>query len=104
MVQKTVWNWQQKDWAHFTYDLAAIADLEEEFLKKAGESFGIAKHFSSSEKRDITIQMISNEAFKTSEIEGEILDRESLQSSIKRYFGLKVPLIHETLWAWHYAM
>ena len=126
MVQKIVWNWQQKDWAHFTYDLADIADLEEEFLKKAGESFGIAKHFSSSEKRDITIQMISNEALKTSEIEGEILARESLQSSIKRYFGLKAPLTynhpaengiaemmidlyhhydapltHETLWAWH---
>lgn len=126
MAQRMVWNWQQKDWPHFTYDLTEISALEEELLKKAGESFGIVKHFSSSEKRDITIQMISNEALKTSEIEGEILDRESLQSSIKRHFGLKapstynhpaengiaemvidlyhhyeVPLTHEMLWAWH---
>jgi Fic family protein len=126
MAQKIIWNWQQKDWPHFTYDLAHIADLETEFLKKAGESFGIAKHLSNSEKRDITIQMITNEALKTSEIEGEILDRESLQSSIKKHFGLKVttaanhpaedgiadmmidlyhhyeiPLTHEILWTWH---
>ena len=28
------------------------------------------------------------EAMKTSEIEGEILDRESVQSSVRRHFGL----------------
>lgn len=126
MAQKIIWNWQQKDWPHFTYDLAAISDLEAEFIKKAGESFGIKKHLSGQSKREITIQIISNEALKTSEIEGEILNRESLQSSIKRYFGLNVssssdhpaengiaemmgdlyhhfdiPLTHETLWTWH---
>lgn len=126
MVQKNSWNWQQKEWPHFTYDFAPIAALEAEFLQKAGESFGITKHLSASDKRDITLQMISNEALQTSEIEGEILDRESLQSSIKKHFGLKVPstarhpaeegiaemmidlfhhydrpLSHEILWAWH---
>lgn len=126
MAQKIIWNWQQKDWPYFTYDSDNLSELEAEFLKKVGESFGIAKHLSSSEKRDVTIQMISNEALKTSEIEGEILDRESLQSLIKHHFGLKmpstanhsgengiaemmidlyhyyeVPLTHEILWTWH---
>lgn len=31
--------------------------------------------------------MISEEALKTSEIEGEFLNRESVQSSVKRNFG-----------------
>jgi len=35
------------------------------------------------DKRQLTIELISNEALKTSEIEGEYLDRDSLQSSIR---------------------
>lgn len=126
MTRKFQWNWQQKDWPNFTYDLEKISALEKEFIQKAGEAFGIIKHFSRTDKQDVTIQLISNEAFRTSEIEGEILDRESLQSSIKRHFGLKAPLTHnkpaeegiaemindlylhfedplthETLWTWH---
>lgn len=34
------------------------------------------------------MELISNEALNTSEIEGEILNRDSLQSSIRRNFGL----------------
>lgn len=126
MTKKNLWNWQLEDWPHFTYDVECVSDLETEFLKKSGESFGIAKHLNEDEKKDITIQMISNEALKTSEIEGKILDRDSLQSSIKRCFGLKAPstnrhpaengiaemmidlyyhydapLTHEILWMWH---
>ena len=35
-----------------------------------------------------TLLRVSNEALKTSEIVGEFLDRENLQSSIRRQFGL----------------
>ncbi len=40
------------------------------------------------DKTALTIEVISAEAYKTSEIEGEFLDRESLQSSLRRNFGL----------------
>jgi Fic family protein len=80
----------------------------------------------SDDKTRLTIELISNEALKTSEIEGEYLDRNSLQSSIRRHFGLdtdnrrvapaeqglaemmvnlyrtfRKPLTHATLFAWH---
>jgi len=126
MTHKNHWNWQQQDWPNFTYASATIATMEQNFLQQSGLSFGISKHIASAEKSDLIISLISNEALKTSEIEGEILDRESLQSSIKKYFGLKVPrshnhpaengvaemmidlykqydapLTHEILWTWH---
>lgn len=126
MTHKNHWNWQQQDWPNFTYASATIATMEQDFLQQSGLSFGISKHIASAEKSDLIISLISNEALKTSEIEGEILDRESLQSSIKKYFGLKVPrshnhpaengvaemmidlykqydapLTHEILWTWH---
>jgi len=41
------------------------------------------------ERREIRVQLLSDEALLTSRIEGEILDRESLQSSLQRQLGLK---------------
>lgn len=82
------WNWQQADWPHFSYGSAKIEDTEKRLLLGAGLLFGAFKHLGDEEKRQLTIELISNEALKTSEIEGEYLDRESLQSSICRQFGL----------------
>jgi Fic family protein len=45
-------------------------------------------HVAEDEKRSLVVDLIADEAFQTSEIEGEILSRDSLQSSIRRQFGL----------------
>jgi len=83
------WNWQHEKWPQFTYDVDALSDYESQFLHKAGILLGSLKHITDDEKDTLRIQLISEEALKTSEIEGEILDRDSLQSSIQRHFGLK---------------
>jgi Fic family protein len=83
-----VWNWQQPDWPDFSYDKSRLDDLEKRFLLGAGILIGAFKHLDEEHKRTYTIELISNEALKTSEIEGEYLDRDSLQSSIRRQFGL----------------
>jgi Fic family protein len=84
-----MWNWEQKDWPNFSYDTQALKELEEQFLKNSGEHSGILKHISETDKELLKIELISEEALKTSEIEGEFLDRNSLQSSICHQFGLK---------------
>lgn len=120
------WNWQQKDWPNFTYDEAAIASLEKRFLQESGVLRGAFTHIDEAEKKQLTIELISTEALKTSEIEGELLSRDSVQSSIRRHFGLTTdnrkipaaekgiaelmlhlhenfadPLTHQTLHKWH---
>jgi len=82
------WNWQQKDWPEFTYDAAQLKELEDRFLHESGMLVGAYAHFSENDKMELTIELISNEALKSSEIEGEILNRDSLQSSIRRHFGM----------------
>lgn len=84
-----VWNWQQKKWPHFAYDRQVFDGFEKEFLHKAGMMHGSLKHVSIEDQENFIVDLISNEAFKTSEIEGEILNRDSLQSSIRKHFGLK---------------
>ena len=120
------WNWQQADWPQFTYDAAAIAPLEADFLRESGILMGAFRYLDADEKELLTVDLISTEALKTSEIEGEILNRDSLQASIRRQFGLQTdnrkippseqgiaemmvnlystfeqPLSHKTLYAWH---
>lgn len=121
-----MWNWEQEDWPNFSYDSKALAGFEEQFLRNSGEHSGALKHISSDDQDQLKIELISEEALKTSKIEGETLDRDSLQSSICRQFGLKtdnrlIPLAEQgvatmmvdlyktfdalmddkTLWHWH---
>lgn len=120
------WNWRQKDWPCFRYDAKVLASLEEQFLHRSGLLLGAYRHITDDEKRRLTVELISTEALKTSEIEGELLNRDSIQSSILRSFGLETdnrkiplaergiaemmvdlyrnytkPLTHQTLFAWH---
>ncbi len=46
------------------------------------------KSLPEAEQKQLAVELISDEALNTSEIEGEIFNRDSLQSSIMREFGL----------------
>jgi len=83
------WNWQQDDWPNFTYDREALTQSETQFIHEAGMVHGAIKHLTEGDKSYLTIELISNEAVTTSEIEGELLNRDSVQSSIRRNFGLE---------------
>ncbi len=82
------WNWELLDWPKFKYDEAAFTALESRFLTTSGILLGSYKHLEESEKIALKIELMSEEALKTSEIEGEYLNRDSLQSSIRHQFGL----------------
>src|SRR2546425_9626587 len=83
-----VWNWQQPHWPNFTWDKTRLAQAEQQFLIGAGTLVGAVKHLDAEEHDQITVEAISREAVTTSEIEGEILDRASVQSSIRKQLGL----------------
>jgi Fic family protein len=85
-----IWNWLLKNWSHFSYDKNAFEKLELQFSQNTGTVFGAIKHIEVVSKDDLLVDILSNEAVKTSEIEGEILNRDSVQSSIKKNLGLSV--------------
>jgi len=120
------WNWQQPDWPHFSYQTAALDKLEQQFLQHTGFMLGAYQHIAADEQFDLWIDVLSDEAVKTAEIEGEFLNRDSIQASLRRQFGLLVdhrrippqeqgmaslqvslyyqfaqPLSHESLYDWH---
>src|ERR1035437_8569619 len=82
------WNWQQPDWPNFTWDSARLAFAEQHFLIRDRALLATVRHLADEERNQLTAEAISTEALSTSEIEGEILDRGSVQSSIQRQLGL----------------
>jgi Fic family protein len=82
------WNWQQPDWPNFTWNRSRLRKAEEHFLVGSGLFLGTLKHLPPSGQELLTVEALSTEAVTTSEIEGEILNRASVQSSIRRQLGL----------------
>jgi Fic family protein len=120
------WNWQLPEWPKFTYNPDQIFQMERQFLLGSGNSFAFLRNVTSEERNQFVVEILSIEGLESSRIEGEILERESLQSSIKRHFGLEAitkkgakkeagmadllfnvyetfdsPLTHQMLWEWH---
>ena len=83
------WNWQLRDWPEFIRDQQKLAAREARFLEQAGVLIGTARHTSDEDRIELSISVMSLEAIDTSQIEGEKLDRASVQSSIQRALGLK---------------
>lgn len=121
------WNWELANWPEFTYDQTQISQKERQFFLDLGSAFAFFKNIEKPDYQRFVVEILSLEGLESSRIEGEILDRESLQSSIKQHFGLnnKVlrqeshkesgmakllydvyesfdqPLTHEMLFKWH---
>lgn len=119
------WNWELPEWPNFHYKSEKLAQREREFLLRTGNASAYLKNITKQEYQQFVIEILSSEGLESSKIEGEFLDRESLQSSIKQHFGLKSvektkekevgmaallckvyeefdkPLTHEMLENWH---
>lgn len=81
------WNWQLADWPRFQFDSARLRSAEEQFLKRAGVVIGTLHHLDGDAQQGFTIELISQEMVDSSAIEGEVLDRASVQSSLANQLG-----------------
>jgi Fic family protein len=82
------WNWQQEDWPNFSWNAPRLQKAEALFLEGAGIAIGISRHLGEADRGALSVELMSHEAIDTSAIEGEALDRDSVQSSIRRHLGL----------------
>jgi Fic family protein len=121
-----IWNWQQRDWPRFKWDRERLSVAESRFLKDGGVLIGTASHLGEADKDRLQVEAMSAEALTTSRIEGETLNRSSVQASVQRHLGLRpggakatpaedgitqmmvelwrgyaLPLSNRTLFGWH---
>jgi len=98
-------------------------------MLEAGKLLGAFSHVDENNQKELIVEFISEEALKTSKIEGELLDRESLGISLRQKLGLVAdgqkipprekgiaemmvdayrhfdkPLTRETMFNWHRSL
>lgn len=119
-----------KDWPHFRWDKEALAGRLGETRHLQGRLIGRLEELGIAVRAEASLQTLTEEVLTSSEIEGEMLDREQVRSSIARRLGLDVgalkpvdrnvegvvemmldatqkyaePLTEERLFAWHAAL
>jgi Fic family protein len=81
------WNWQLADWPDFRFDPEKLRLREEQFLKGCGILIGSLGHVDGTERDGLSIELITQEVVESSAIEGEVLNRASVQSSLARQLG-----------------
>ncbi len=80
--------WQQENFPDFTFDKSLLIDLVQRFTLQLGEMNGLYLGLSNEEREDFVLQILLNEALKTSEIEGEYFSRIDVMSSLRQQLGL----------------
>ncbi|MDR0231232.1 MAG: DUF4172 domain-containing protein [Dysgonamonadaceae bacterium] len=89
-----MYNWQHEEWANFSYNENVIDEFAQKFAENIGEVNGMQKSFDLQKQQENLIRIIISEAQKTSEIEGEMISRQDLMSSIRKKLGLTVGKEH----------
>lgn len=121
---------QRKAWPNLTWDAAKLAKPLTEIHHLQGRLLGRMETFGFQLREEATLQILTQDVLKTSEIEGEKLNTEQVRSSLARRLGLaagavlptdrnvegivevmldathnyKAPLTKERLFAWHAAL
>lgn len=120
------WNWELANWPNYRFDKELFIESEALFMRLCGKAQGYLANSSKEDVVQFKVEILSLEGAESAKIEGEELNRESLQSSIRRHFGLTPllkkesikeqgmadalfdvyknfdkPLDHDTLFTWH---
>lgn len=122
--------WQAADWPNWRYDLAALAEPMAGVSRAQGTLMGRLADVGMALRNQASLAALTDDVVKTSEIEGERLDVQSVRSSIARRLGVEIgalapvdrhvegvvdmvldaaancnaPVTRERLFAWHAAL
>ena len=122
--------WQLPDWPNLTFDAASLAAPLAQVHRVQGQLIGRMAELGMAQREQATLQVLTQEVIKTSEIEGERLSLDAVRSSIASRLGLDIgalapsdrhvdgvvdvvldatrnyarPLTAERLFGWHAAL
>ena len=82
------WNWELAGWPKFKWNPEFLRVREQAFMENAAIAVGTMRHLGKDDREEVVIELLSSDALSTSAIEGEVLDRDSVQSSLRRQLGM----------------
>ncbi len=87
------YNWEDKDWTKFTYSLKGLESVFIAIHRNEGKYDGIVGNMPKGLQATTVIDLMVEEAIKTSEIEGAFFSRKDVLSSIKKNLGVHSKVI-----------
>ncbi|MBS0629213.1 MAG: Fic family protein [Verrucomicrobia bacterium] len=82
------WIWQKKGWPEFIWQAELLLPLVSKARLEQGKLLAKIGGVGFELSREASAVVMTEEAIKTSEIEGEILNRDSVRSSVAKHLGL----------------
>lgn len=80
--------WQTSGWPNFNYDIGELQEVLQRISYQQGLLDGIYKGLSEANLQEIRSETLTLDAITTSEIEGEMLSRDSVRSSVFKKLGI----------------
>src|SRR6516225_6110526 len=81
---------EMKDWPRFSWNEKALAKSLASVRHKQGRLIGRMEALGFKLRAQASLQTLTEEVVKSSEIEGEVLDREQVRTSIARRLGMDI--------------
>lgn len=88
IMAKNKWIWQKNSWPHFNYQLDKILPELEAVLRAIAPLELLASELDQDKQLNLESLVLFDEVIATAKIEGEVLDRESVRSSIAKRLGI----------------
>lgn len=82
--------WQRDDWPNWRYDLASLAGPLAEVSRSGGMLLGRLADLGVGLREEASLETLTADVVKSSEIEGEVLNAASVRSSIARRLGVEI--------------
>jgi len=89
-MQRKIYIHQEKNWPNFEWDSAHLLPLVGEVRNMQGQLFGKMAALGFELRNEAQLEALSQDVLKSSEIEGEILDKYQVRSSLARRLGIKI--------------
>jgi Fic family protein len=84
----TVYIHQLSDWPHFSWDSDTLAKQLAAVRLRQGQLIGRMQALGFPQQEEAVLTTLTEEVLKSSEIEGEKLDREAVRSSLATHLGM----------------
>jgi len=88
--------WQHPDWPHWVYDHRRLTTLLAQVHLAQGHLMGRMHHLGLDLRDQATLRVLTQDVLKTSEIEGEKLNADSVRSSIAKRLGVDIGALAPT--------
>lgn len=82
--------WEQPDWPNFRWDETRLAKRLAQVSREQGRLLGKMESLGFDLRSEAHLRTLTEDVIKSSEIEGEVLEREQVRSSLARRLGLEL--------------